>query len=481
MAKPDTSHVLVLLQEHFSLNGKIKDLPGEEDYNYYFRSEDNKEYTVKVSRPDTDIANLLFQGAVLKHLSKKSIGLKLPEIIHTKSGEGIVFLENKSFLRLQKWVPGKMLSEARYRSPELLQSWGATCGLFSKALEDFDHPTAHRFYKWNPSETLYSRTKFREFIKDEQQLEVADYFWNLFETTALPHLPKLRKSVNYNDAHEHNLLITQKDFNTRVHGVIDFGDALYTETINELAIACAYAGMRIADPLEAMSQVVWGYHQMYPIREEELEVLFPLIAARLMITAASSAYNKVQEPENEYLLISEKPAWDLLNKLSEIPPNFAKFTFRKTCGLVPCKKEDYFNYWIKSAKDSFAPIIDFQNKKYTSLDLSVGSLSLGHNTNFDSNNAFTKTIKRILAEADAAIGIGGYLEARPVYTTDAYAEKGNYGRRWRTIHLGIDVWTKADTPVHAPLDGIVHSFQDNDQDRDYGPTIVLQHQINEQF
>ncbi|MBK8705796.1 MAG: peptidoglycan DD-metalloendopeptidase family protein [Saprospiraceae bacterium] len=82
----------------------------------------------------------------------------------------------------------------------------------------------------------------------------------------------------------------------------------------------------------------------------------------------------------------------------------------------------------------------------------------------------------MLAENGATTGIGGYGEVRPFYTTDAYVVTGNSGPEWRTVHLGLDIWDRAGTPVYAPLDGWVHSFADNAGERNYGPTIILAHQ-----
>ncbi|NBV32106.1 MAG: aminotransferase class III-fold pyridoxal phosphate-dependent enzyme, partial [Bacteroidetes bacterium] len=76
----------------------------------------------------------------------------------------------------------------------------------------------------------------------------------------------------------------------------------------------------------------------------------------------------------------------------------------------------------------------------------------------------------------AIIG-GGYLEYRPFYNTPAYHRKGNNGDEWRTCHLGTDYWLPAHTPIHAVLNGVVHSLHDNGQHRDYGPTLILKHQI----
>ncbi len=457
--------------QFFGINGTAKKLAGEEDFNFYIKSEKG-EFTLKVSRPNADLENIQLQAAVMNWLEQKQIPRSIPSVVKSLDGNEVVELESQRYLRLQKWVSGSMLADANPRTENLLQDWGKTCGLLSKNLQGFDHPAARRFYKWNPSETLYSK-KFKEYIATEEQQSIADYFWNLFEKEALPKLPNLRKSVNYSDAHEYNLIINSDRQNPQITGVIDFGDVIFSETVNELAIGCAYACMTMPDPLEAAKQVVKGYHSVFPLREEELEILFQMIAARLMITAANAAWNKHNEPDNEYLLISEKPAWELLKKWRAIPPALAHYSFRHACGLEPCPKNLQFQLWANEVHD----IIDLAGKKITYLNLSVGSLDLGNNSNYDSNNQFEKTIQKILQDNDAAIGIGGYCETRPFYSSDAYLVEGNQGAQWRTTHIGFDVWASVNTPVFAPLDAKIHSFQDNAADCDYGPTIILKHEI----
>lgn len=72
----------------------------------------------------------------------------------------------------------------------------------------------------------------------------------------------------------------------------------------------------------------------------------------------------------------------------------------------------------------------------------------------------------------APLRIGGYDEDRGIYDSEVFA--GDGGER-RTVHLGIDIFAPEDTPVHAPIHGRVHSFQDNDNLKDYGPTLILEH------
>lgn len=465
---------------YYNLEGELKKLPGEEDFNFYLKDKSGKEFTVKVSRPDTDVNAIDFQSAIMEHLKKQDFPLDFPEVIHSTEGKAYVELDDKRFLRVQKWVPGRMLSEVNPRTPALLENWGAVSGLCSRFFADFDHPAAHRFYKWNPSETLFSK-QFRQHIHEQERLEIADYFWNLFEEKALPKLAGLRKSVNYNDAHEHNLLVNYNKKNPLIRGIIDFGDALYTETVNELAIAAAYAGMYMPDPLQAIAHVVKGYHKTYLLKEEELEVLFPLIGARLMITASNAAFNKHNEPDNEYLLISEKPAWDLLEKLRAINPDLAHYTFRAAAGFEPCAENLKFQSWFKTGKNQLTDIINVEGKVVVDIDLSVGSPDLGNNSNFETPDKFERRIRSVVEDQGADYAQGGYAEARPFYSTDAYMMEGNNGPKWRTVHIGHDFCAPAGTAVFAPMDGTIHSFQNNDNFCDYGPTIILEHKPNDEL
>lgn len=84
-----------------------------------------------------------------------------------------------------------------------------------------------------------------------------------------------------------------------------------------------------------------------------------------------------------------------------------------------------------------------------------------------------------LSDPDLSYGspitAGGYGEARREYESPIFAPTD--GGEPRTIHLGIDVFAAAGTPVRAPLDGSIHSFADNQGVGNYGPTIILEHPI----
>ena len=95
------------------------------------------------------------------------------------------------------------------------------------------------------------------------------------EVPALDHLPH---QVIHNDANEHNVLVGEDG---AVTGLIDFGDVVWTARVCGLAVAGAYAMQGRPDPARAVVPVVRGYHEVAPLRADELAVLFELMRARL--------------------------------------------------------------------------------------------------------------------------------------------------------------------------------------------------------
>lgn len=80
-----------------------------------------------------------------------------------------------------------------------------------------------------------------------------------------------------------------------------------------------------------------------------------------------------------------------------------------------------------------------------------------------------------ISQWSKAYGYGGYMEDREIYRRSPLFAISPLEAR--SIHLGIDVWTAAGTPVFAPLEGRVHSFANNANYGDYGPTIILEHEL----
>ena len=123
---------------------------------------------------------------------------------------------------------------------------------------------------------------------------------------------------------------------------------------------------------------------------------------------------------------------------------------------------------------------DFQTEPYLILDFSATNPDLA-SLDLTNTAVFNEYVFGKLRAAGVKVGMGGYNEHRVIYRRsehfNAPTEASPYDGP-REIHLGIDFWSDAGTPVFAPLDGVVHSFQDNAHFGDYGPTIILEHAYN---
>jgi murein DD-endopeptidase MepM/ murein hydrolase activator NlpD len=113
--------------------------------------------------------------------------------------------------------------------------------------------------------------------------------------------------------------------------------------------------------------------------------------------------------------------------------------------------------------------------QYTPLDLSPSNTELNQ-LNISDANEFESYIEQLLAKNKASVAYGGYNEIRNLYKRSTAFNDSNTEER--NIHIGLDLWIEAGTPVLAALDGKVHSFQYNNNLGDYGPTIILQHQLD---
>ena len=103
---------------------------------------------------------------------------------------------------------------------------------------------------------------------------------------------------------------------------------------------------------------------------------------------------------------------------------------------------------------------------FTSANTELAAIDL------NDEQTFTDYIFSTIRRREAPYGIGRHYEDRTIY------ERSEVFGTHRSVHLGIDIWAPAGSAVYAPLGGIVHSYADNNQHGDYGPTIILQHSRN---
>ncbi len=468
-----------ILFQLYGIVGEASSLPGESDMNFKIQVKNKDRYILKISRPGEAIETLDFQQKLLQHLVLNKYDQLAPvpylDLSNKPVSEITDDYKNKRYVRLLSWIPGRMYHQVNPQRDSLRLSLGESCGKLTKALENFDHPNAHRHFEWDLAASLWTCSHLDLFKTENQR--ILDYFQNRFDKNQKGY-KKLRKSVIHNDANDHNVIVSNDLKTPTVLAAIDYGDAIYTQSINDLAITCAYGIMGQEDPLAAALAIIKGYHNKWSILEEELAHLYNLIAMRLVITVTKSYLNKIQEPDNVYLQVSDAKAWNVLMKWEKLSADFAHFSMRGICGFTAHPQENEFYNWAKKTNINLDQIFPSRKAKdCLHLDLSVSSKWLGHLEEFSDFETFEFKIGKLQQAHPDKIIAGGYLEPRLVYTTDAYMKNGNERPESRTIHLGVDFWLPPETPVHSPLEGEVIVATNDKGDKEYGGLIILKHEI----
>ncbi len=123
----------------------------------------------------------------------------------------------------------------------------------------------------------------------------------------------------------------------------------------------------------------------------------------------------------------------------------------------------------------FHPVVPYDHlrEKVANLDLSKNNVKFTSSI-FNNMQLFEAFINEQRRSANAKYLVGGYKELREMYRRSTLFDAKEEPR---SLHIGIDVWGIAGTKIFAPLDGIVHSFKNNNNYGDYGATIILQHKL----
>ena len=322
-----------LLQKHYGISGAvIKRLGGYENVNFMVTLGDNTYVLKQYTDEHGLVERLEAEDDILNSLSRLS-GYSFPQPQDNVDGDRITILEKdgeKTISKLLSYVKGDLYSDSE-NTPDLAKSLGKILATLNKHLLDHRSLAIEaRQSQWD-LQYHYLNRQFIKHIIDPNDRKIVEYYFLQHEEFVRPKLPGLRKSIIHSDANGENLIVRDG----RVIGIIDFLDLSYSQLINELAIAIAYAVLGNDDPIGLARHIIEAYNEILPLKETEVDLLFLLIAARLCASVCNSSYSQKQEPENEHIRVSQKQAFAMLHRWISINPGYATAEFRRAAGMIP--------------------------------------------------------------------------------------------------------------------------------------------------
>ncbi len=322
-----------IARDYFGVDADVRLLTSERDKNFRLSAADGREYVLKVTNSAEDPAVTNFQTEALRHIEQQDATLPVPRVFVAKDGRSEQSLRLGSqdhVVRLLSYLPGEPL----YRTPASFhqrKELGRCLALIGLALRDFRHPAARHELLWDISNASKLRDRLIHIIDDNLR-GLATEFLGVFEANVLPVRRWQRHQVVHNDFNPHNVLVDPTD-PSRVTAVLDFGDMVETSLINDVAIAASYQ-VSGEHSLNWAAEFVAAYHSVSPLQPEEIEILFELIAVRLVTTITITEWRAQLYPENRaYIMRNHPRAAEGLKSFAAIDRARAQKVFRQACGM----------------------------------------------------------------------------------------------------------------------------------------------------
>ena len=471
----------VFVADRFGMTVTASPLSSERDQAFWIRNSDNREFVLKIANRGESRDLVEDQQRLMTHLGDLDF---VQQLVPDTDGSVLSSVEHdqhRYLAQLMTWLPGTPLGETRRHTQRLFADLGDKLGQMDAALTDFSAAALKRDLHWDLAHGAAQVDLFVERLVDPTTRQQVNQILELYHRRVSALLPELRRSVIHSDANDFNVICSNQgrlqERQQSISGIVDFGDAVHSFTICNLAIAIAYAVLDKGEPLEIAATMSQAYDTRHPLDDVEVEVLWPMILLRLAVSVCLAAAQTAERPDDPYLNVSQKPILNTLPALLATPHEFATATLRHATGRPPIHTAQAVMNYIEQTDVSLAPLMGepMTTSNTFALDLSVWSELIEGDPGEPQTRILTKRLEEQLREHAARFAIGRYAEPRLLYTRDMFAGDGGLLGERRTLHVGLDIFAAAGHAVHTPLAGMVHSVRASPEEQDYGHVVIVAH------
>lgn len=277
------------VQRRYGLN--IPQLPirfesGLENTNYLITASKGEKYVFKVYEElqKPTIPTITFELSFLQYC--KNAGLPVQTIVHSVQGNERVFFRKKPAVLLS-YISGNNLREQSL-NPTLAKKIGELIASFHLKAASFQvKGNPLRIHYWDLAQFLVNEQRLSAVppkMQKKVQKGIAEYH------QILPVLKQCKKGIIHNDFNQENVIVSGKN----VMGIIDFGDAIKTILVADIAIAFAHLCFLQSKPLIFCKEMYQAYTKKKNLNRAEQGVLFSLVKARFITGIINGYFNERQ-------------------------------------------------------------------------------------------------------------------------------------------------------------------------------------------
>lgn len=261
-------------------------------------------HVLKVAHPLDDPVLLDFQCSAMRHALSRDPALPLARLLSDVDGAVLRTVSGADgeprLARVLGYLDGVLLDYA-VTTPAQRAAVGRATARLSLALADFAHPGSHRILAWDLQQVGTLRPLLGH-VADPRARELVAAELDAYDDHVGPGLRASRQQVVHQDVNADNVVVDPASPGF-VTGILDFGDAVRSSVVGDVAVAMSYAAGADSvarDPWLAAYDVAHGYTSVRELTADESALLPGLVRARFAQRLLLNSMLAASDPSNAH-------------------------------------------------------------------------------------------------------------------------------------------------------------------------------------
>lgn len=304
-----------VLDRAYGLSGRLTRLDTEKDATYRLRPDTgDDELLVKVSHPEEPIDVVRCQIDVIAWIEAVDRGIPTQSVRPALDGRAWRRLQDETgrfagILRVYRFLPGVLLA-GEMPSVDQRRAVGAMLGRVDQALGGFAHPGESPVLAWDLKRFLAFESLI-EIEADARRAALAHQVFDAFRDRVQPQLATARTQMIHGDFSPYNVVVDHSG-DPYVTGVIDFGDTLRGPVVFDPAVLLGnHLQAAPRHPWEVARDLLDGYRQVFPLTDDEVELVAVASVARVALRALIATWRLERGTDRgDYIRQHARNDWD---------------------------------------------------------------------------------------------------------------------------------------------------------------------------
>ncbi|MEO6942875.1 MAG: aminotransferase, partial [Terrimesophilobacter sp.] len=410
-------------------------------------------FLLKVLGAGTSESDLLIQDDALTQLALAGIAAPRPRVgANGSTIQHATMGGSQVRVRLLDFLDGSSLADSTYLAPSVISALGSLSAGVALGLRAVEAPAPDRGLQWDLRRAGDVIVALLGSVRESRR-EAVDLASRDARARLEPLIGALRTQLIHGDVTDDNVVCRDDEYGRAVpYGVIDFGDLAEGWLVAELAVTVSSLLNRTRSSLASALPAIRAFHEVLPLRDDEVRALWPLVVLRGAVLVVSGEHQVSLEEGNDYASERVEGEWRIFQSATSVNPVVAETMIRDALGMSPLIDPPHDAQLLTAPTAEYPLVAGLGTPQCEILDFSTTSplLDDGAWLQVDAEWALAREALASHRVALAPYGIPRLTRATVLSDTEPAT--------WPTV---TDLYLPADSLVSAPFDAKITSTGPN--------------------